>query len=286
MASVIEQLNTIDYSRQAELDNILTNKMSKNEIMIIVGCGGIGFWLGLQLAMLGYRHFILIDGGKVDYSNLNRLPVPQTWVGINKAVALRKVIRSMRLDTVVMALSTNICKDTLSILKNSTRRFRGLDNTYYYINSDITVWDTTDDAKIQTQLHDYVKDDSSIEYRKLGYEAFDIGCYKEYSVWTADDYQTGYRTSNANAVTSAISAGIGIFARCLTDDDVELNLKSLIKHKAKIKADETIIKKLKIVKAVLGDLFHCYNNSDDYSDKDIMDKLDVVRKTFLQEGVL
>lgn len=229
MVDIIEQLNVVDYSRQRELDGILTQKLHKHDVNVIVGCGGIGFWLGIQLAMLGYRHFILVDGQKVDYSNLNRLPVPQTWVGINKAVALRKVIRSMRLDTVVLAISTNIQDDTLSILKNVTSRFKTGAN--YHNTNNATLWDTTDDAKIQTKIHEYVKDVKNMEYRKLGYEGFQIGCYKDYSVWTAEDYTTGYRTSNANAVTSAISAGMGIFARCLATEDVEIDLKAVIQSK-------------------------------------------------------
>lgn len=234
MENIIEQLNVIDYSRQSELDGVMGQKMTKEDVMVIVGCGGIGFWLGLQLAMLGYRYFILIDGDNIEYSNLNRLPVPQTWVGINKAVALRKIIRSMRLDTVVLPVSTHICKDTLSILKDVSDRFKGLgSHGYYYRGGNVTVWDTTDDAKIQTQIHDYVKGQSNVTYRKLGYEGFNVGCYKEYSVWTADDYETGYRTSNANAVTSALSAGLGIFARCLTENDVELDLRKLLTAKTK-----------------------------------------------------
>jgi len=247
MAS-IEQLNIVDYSRQAELDSILTPKLTKDDINIIVGCGGIGFWLGIQLAMLGYRHFILIDGETVDYSNLNRLPVPQTWVGTNKAVALRKVIRSMRLDTVVMALSTNIQKDTLSILKNATGRFKSMGARYFYNNSKATLWDTTDDARIQTQLFNYCNDIANMTYRKLGYEGFNVGCYSNFDVWTADDYETGYRTSNANAVTSCISAGIGIFARCLINDDIELDLRAIIQGKQpKVKASEKVKRLEKII---------------------------------------
>lgn len=269
----IEQLNVVDYSRQSELDATLTPQLKKDDVNIIVGCGGIGFWLGIQLAMLGYQHFILIDGETVDYSNLNRLPVPQTWVGTNKAVALRKVIRSMRLDTVVMALSTNIAKDTLSILKNVTARFKPISSRYYYNNGRATLWDTTDDAKIQTELHTYAKTLSNTEYRKLGYEGFDIGCYKDYSVWTADDYQTGYRTSNANAVTSAISAGMGIFARCLSKDDVEVNLKQILTSKAKKQTDSAKVKQLERIISIYRD------NIDE-------DTLETIEDDLHEEGLL
>jgi len=266
----IEQLNMVDYSRQSALDNVMSQKFGKDDINVIVGCGGIGFWLGIQLAMLGYKNFILIDGETLDYSNLNRLPVPQTWVGQNKAVALRKMIRSMRLDTVVMPLSTHICTDTLSILKNINTRFKGLSQRSYYNNGKATVWDTTDDAKIQTQIHDYLKDQNSVTYRKLGYEGFQVGCYKEYSVWTADDYETGYRTSNANAVTSALSAGLGIFARCLTENDVEIDLKAILTApKVKLtKKQAEYTREIKRLEAIIQGQRNWFTEDDDEDDRE------------------
>jgi hypothetical protein len=263
MANTIEQLNVVDYSRQSALDALMTPKMSKSDVNIIVGCGGIGFWLGLQLAMLGYRHFILIDGQNVDYSNLNRLPVPQSWVGVNKAVALRKIIRSMRLDTIVLAVSTHVAKDTMSILKNATGRFKAMD-MHYYGQGRATLWDTTDDAKIQNELCKYAKEVQGLEYRKLGYEGFEIGCYKDYSVWTPEEYTTGYRTSNANAVTSAISAGMGIFARCLTEQDMQIDLKSTIQKTQKSFKGSDEIKRLEKIIAV----YRGWVNSDEHDDID------------------
>jgi len=279
MENIIESLNHVDYSRQSDLDAVLTPKLAKGDVNIIVGCGGIGFWLGIQLAMLGYRHFILVDGQSVDYSNLNRLPVPQTWVGTNKAVALRKVIRSMRLDTVVMAMSTNIAKDTLSILKNATKRFKSMTTQYYASSSPATLWDTTDDAKIQTQIHEYVKSINNMEYRKLGYEGFDIGCYKDYSVWTPDDYETGYRTSNANAVTSCISAGMGIFARCLASEDVELNLKQMIQKPKKKRAVVPATRLQELMRELTA-------SSEVDVDEEVLDKLRDVKAICESEGLL
>ena len=84
-------IDVVDYSRQQELNDTMTDKMPIDSINMIIGCGGIGFWLGLFLALLGYKNFILIDGDTIDHSNLNRLPVPQTWTGINKAVAYAKL---------------------------------------------------------------------------------------------------------------------------------------------------------------------------------------------------
>ena len=222
-------INQVDYSRQESLDRTLErNTYSKESTNIIVGCGGIGFWLGIMLAMLGHKSFVLIDGDTLDNSNLNRLPVPQTWTGVNKAVALRKTIRTLRPDTLVMALSTHLNEDTFSVLKDAHIRFRGA-NVPSYSGTYVTIWDTTDDARVQAKLYAYVSSLGDMHaYRKLGYEGFEVGAYANYNVWTAEDYETGYRTSNANAVTSALSACIGIFARSLTNDDVEIDIRDIL----------------------------------------------------------
>ena len=39
---------------------------------MLVGCGGIGSWTGLQLAMLGIKELTLVDFDTVETSNLNR----------------------------------------------------------------------------------------------------------------------------------------------------------------------------------------------------------------------
>ncbi len=272
--------NIIDYSRQSELDETM-HEFPKDEINVIIGCGGIGFWLGLQLAMLGYRNFILIEGDKIDYSNLNRLPVPPSWVGINKAVALRKMIRTMRYETIVLTLNSHISKDTLSLLERLAQRCRTYSNNRDYLSvNTVTIWDTTDDARTQAEIYKYVQTQQHMHYRKIGYEGFKIGNYSEYAVWTGENYQTGYRTSNANAVTSCMSAGIGIFSRALTTKDVELNLKDLIKYSTKP------TKPISVVEDEIKEFFKKYDNNDDFTDRDILNALEKLKETLLKEGVL
>ncbi len=40
---------------------------------VMVGCGGLGSQIAIQLAALGARRFLLIDGDRIEASNLNRL---------------------------------------------------------------------------------------------------------------------------------------------------------------------------------------------------------------------
>ena len=222
-----EQL--VDYSRQTEFDNEIGRYMAKDESNIIIGCGGVGFWLGLFLAMNGYQDFFLIDGDKLDQTNLNRIPVPQTWMGTNKAIALRKLIRSLRPATRIVVLTAHITEDTLDVI----RKFYENQNLYH-----TTVWDTTDNALIQSKINKFVNSirteerslTHQVKYRKIGYEAWNVGCYENYDIWIDEDnYRPGYQTSRANAVTSAIAAGLGFFARGLNiHHDTTFNIKDML----------------------------------------------------------
>lgn len=209
----------VDYSRQNAFDEELNT--DKQALNLIIGCGGVGFWLGLFLAMNGHTNFILMDGDKLDQTNLNRIPVPPTWLGTNKAVALRKLIRTVRPITNIVAYTAHITEDTLSVI-SAFHIQRGRSNTI--------VWDTTDNALIQTKINKFVSNLDTVQYRKIGYEAWDVGCYKNYDIWVNEaTYAPGYQTSRANAVTSAFAAGLGYFAQGLNiQHDVTLNVKSAL----------------------------------------------------------
>lgn len=231
----MERVTLVDDSRQELMAQELGLRQHL-ERHIIIGCGGIGCWLGLLLTMLGGQYFVLMDGDKLDASNLSRLPVPQTWIGQNKAVALRKLIRTLRPDTIVTCLTAHINPDTLDLLDKFTQDL-SLGSYQYHDNQCVNVWDTTDDARIQKRISAYVDTMRSrnrypritVRYRKMGYDGFKIGSYKDMNTWKLpDDYTPGYRTTNANAVSSAIAAGLGIFGAYLSANDVNVDLKKLI----------------------------------------------------------
>ncbi|MGO7958508.1 ThiF family adenylyltransferase [Rhizobium leguminosarum] len=41
---------------------------------VIIGCGGLGSQIAIQLAALGARHFLLVDADRINENDLNRLP--------------------------------------------------------------------------------------------------------------------------------------------------------------------------------------------------------------------
>jgi len=225
-------INLVDYSRQAEFDGeiqqVLLDKQRNHHV--IIGCGGVGFWLGLMLAMQGYDRFTLIDGDKIDNSNLNRLPVPQTWIGTNKAVALRKMIRFLRPTTIITALAAHITPETITLLNTLTEK----QMEDYSINA-VRFWDTTDDARIQQRIKTMVEElikargAQRVMYRKIGYEGWKVGNYADYNVWLDEaTYRPGYRTARANAITSAVSASLGFLGMAFNSPDIDIDLKKLL----------------------------------------------------------
>lgn len=203
-------LSTVDYSRQLAMDNRLEDGLDYGAVHTIIGCGGIGFYLGILLSLLGVRNFILVDGDKIDTSNLARLPVPQTWVGTNKAIALRKVMHSFRPNNLINTLPMRIDTDNLPLLERVCRHLRE------EMGSDLMLWDTTDDARIQKKLCAWVRLQGDTLYRKIGYEGFSVGTYSDMqTAWLPENYQPGYRTTRANAASSVLAAVLGIFAQGL-----------------------------------------------------------------------
>lgn len=209
--------NLVDYSRQNDLDQALG--FEKIRINVIIGCGGVGFWLGIMLAMNGFSNFILFDADKLEVTNLNRIPVPPIWVGTNKAVALRRIITMLRPNALVKVYTHHIKADNLELIKKIAARIR--------TGVGLMVWDTTDNAIDQKEIHNMCKK-HRYAYRKLGYEGFTVGSYHKYDIWTANGYEPGYRTTRANSCTSAIAAGIGIFSAQLNNADVVVDLEDLI----------------------------------------------------------
>lgn len=82
--------------RQQALNLDLPNEVA------VVGCGGVGSWTAYLLAMAGVKTIWLFDSDSVSESNLNRIPIDQTWIGKPKSVAVAALIKNIRPDCVTM----------------------------------------------------------------------------------------------------------------------------------------------------------------------------------------
>jgi len=60
---------------------------------VVIGCGGVGSWVGYFLSKLPIYDLILVDDDVVNPSNRARTPFLAIFEGLNKACALKELIR-------------------------------------------------------------------------------------------------------------------------------------------------------------------------------------------------
>lgn len=69
----------------------------------IVGCGGVGVWAAMAIALGGVNALTLYDGDDISLTNLNRLPFSTKQLGDSKSVALAMMLQELRPDLHVAA---------------------------------------------------------------------------------------------------------------------------------------------------------------------------------------
>lgn len=105
-----EQMDSLDdreetrelYQRQESLNlNIPTSAL-------VIGVGGVGSWVGLNLALSGVKQVILVDPDIIEKHNLNRTPFKESHIGMTKAEALMELILERRINTEVYPYTVRI----------------------------------------------------------------------------------------------------------------------------------------------------------------------------------
>ncbi len=86
------------YDRQKELT------FNRHKKVVVAGCGGVGSWTSLFLAMTGtVQELALVDADVIEEHNLNRTPYRYNQIGQKKSIALAELIVERRPDIVVTA---------------------------------------------------------------------------------------------------------------------------------------------------------------------------------------
>lgn len=80
------------YQRQGPLN------LQPNTAVTLIGCGGVGVWVALSLALAGVQYIDLYDGDTLSIHNLNRYPLPQGFIGESKSLALAQWLSLLRPD--------------------------------------------------------------------------------------------------------------------------------------------------------------------------------------------
>jgi len=103
--------NTISdiYTRQEDL----LQKDFKEESALVIGLGGIGSWVALNLALLGVGTLVLVDPDTIEASNLNRTLFKLSDIGRKKTEAIIDLISERRQDTIVLTIDDYFSPDML-----------------------------------------------------------------------------------------------------------------------------------------------------------------------------
>ncbi|MBE2228997.1 MAG: ThiF family adenylyltransferase [Ignavibacteria bacterium] len=103
--------NTISdiYTRQQDL----LQKDFKDESVLVIGLGGIGSWVALNLALLGVGTLVLIDPDTIEASNLNRTLFKLSDIGRKKTEAIKYLISERRQDTIILTIDDYFSPDML-----------------------------------------------------------------------------------------------------------------------------------------------------------------------------
>lgn len=185
------------YNRQRNMN------INKNIHVCIAGCGGVGFNAGIQFAMAGVSQFTLFDADVIEEHNLNRLPVPYSCIGMNKAKTLKEMIRQMRPDADVTVYKVNFDE--------------------MLVNSVDWIVDCTDKFSAQKEIYSTASN-RSISYCKLGYDGERISIHNKVATWDADESDDqGYNVVASWAVPATVVAALGV-AKVLKYNNKETDL--------------------------------------------------------------
>lgn len=150
------------YDRQLELNLITDQSIS------VIGCGGIGFWVAKFGAMSGIKEIFLFDPDVLEEHNLNRIDVPERFLGRNKADITALVINTLRPDCIVHArpfilqefnytktdwivdctdkYDSQVINQQIANSKMSRYMKAGYDSLHMSVNNNIAEWGESEDG--------------------------------------------------------------------------------------------------------------------------------------------
>lgn len=173
---------------------------------IIIGCGGVGTWTAIILALSSdpeNTEIVLIDDDSLEVHNLNRLPFPIIWAfeSKKKAEALASYLQFIRPTLKVIPLTQRIeSREQLLML---VRTMGGVD----------AIIDATDNPRTQDIIHSlnneydilsvhYDGESFTVEWKPKG--------WRRTSDWTLDE-TAGYRVFPSTAFTPALASALAVY---------------------------------------------------------------------------
>lgn len=169
------------YNRQKKLS------VKSDQSITVVGCGGIGWWVGKLAALSGIEEIRLFDPDQWEEHNLNRIDIPLKSIGENKASVLRSNIIFLRPDISVYAFPYKF-SETMA------------EKTDWII-------DCTDKHESQLKNQEIAVSMGS-RYLKAGYDGEDFSIHNSVAEW--GESEDGYRVVPSWVVPAVIVASLTI----------------------------------------------------------------------------
>jgi len=193
-------MGNIMYTRQEKLDITPPNGVT------VIGCGGVGAWVAIDLAMSGVRKLTLFDHDKLEIHNLNRLPFSALNVGKPKTEVLQKYIAEIRPETDVK------CYGKFTLVSAAL--------------CDNIVVDCTDVLAVQAEIYEMCQKGDR-DYYRVGYDGHHLTIIDGRSeaaptpkkVWSTDDSHTGYTIVPSWLVPPQIAAAALTHMLCCDSGD-------------------------------------------------------------------
>lgn len=207
------------YDRQQEMGIYIPNKVT------VIGLGGGGSWVAINLALMGVKELVICDNDFVEESNLNRTLFRYSDINKLKTEAVELLIKERRPDCRVTSF-----KNTSIKLYEDYKA--GLSLDFCSLLDSTIIIDATDNYQTRTLLHKIFSNEKfNIHYCKLGYDGteFEID-------WTftpiEDSNLQGYRRINTYVGTvlnevATLIAQIGSLPTVLTNGHYKTDI---VKH--------------------------------------------------------
>lgn len=183
---------TILYERQEKLD------LNTEQSLVIVGCGGIGFWVSKFAAMSGIEKIYVFDDDVIEENNLNRLDLPEKFIGRNKADMVKFIINALRPHCTCYAMPYRLTEN-------------------HMIDGDWLV-DCTDNYESQLNNRK-IATKRRLRYLKAGYDGLQFSIHDNVAEW--GDAEDGYVVIPSWVVPASIVAAMTV-AKILKYPDREL----------------------------------------------------------------
>lgn len=170
------------YERQKDIS------MNTNIKVAVIGLGGVGYWVAKFLAMSGVNEFYLFDNDTLEIHNLNRLDLPISVLGKNKADIAKLVIQNIRPDVLIKSVPFKFKSEFLRARVNM-------------------VIDCTDKLDSQKMVSEYAKS-NNIQYMKVGYDGTHITVANKVAGW-GESYD-GYQITPSWVVPAVMVASMAV----------------------------------------------------------------------------